>query len=648
MISENIKIIDHRTAVKKWISATKLVFFCGAGVSIFSPTNLPSGENLLETCYKSLEKQFYLKGFPNIKLADLCLLPLETLLGMITEDLDDSAYLKKLTKITYYFQNVLPNRLHLLIAEFISCRKRCHIITTNYDLGFEKAIEKINNPSHSIKIYGNETLNSIDLKGKNCLFKIHGCSRLDKPQNITLTTKQEASGFPKKFLEALKEIFENSLVVFLGYSLSEPDCLEALMNISNFDTIWVIKDFDSLEKNTRAQSILKQSRKAFVLKNLIPFIRTPINELNPNFTKLCSINKNLIDSLALRNPFSSDRDKEVNNAINLFKNLIPVSNAEKLFRIIISAYLQLRDFDKVDKYLVEYKKIHNYSKYFYLFAMASIIRDKNREWKNARDYFMKAANIESISFLDRVAAQIEQYGLESLIAHNNFNELNKVRKKLLSLISLVRNQLNYSSNPRRIDFQRILARLQKNIVQNLIYQKVVDEPLLKRALQFSEKGIKNSLISQEIQTRVEIERFKARTHYKFYFLLKDKAELNKALIFTEKALNLFLLLGVNMGIINARRQYGLILITLKRYEDAEIEIKELKNLLIHSPDKLSQIKLIALEIYLSFRKKRPFKLVKNIFCFFIKSKDFTGYKSYFKNIILAIKWYFYWLRGIAG
>lgn len=648
MIPENIKIIDHRTAVDKWISATKLIFFCGAGVSIFSPTNLPSGGDLLETCYKSLEKQFYLAGFTNIKLADLSLLPLETLLGMITDDLADPKYSTELTKITYYFQNVLPNRLHLLIAEFISCRKKCHIITTNYDLGFEKALEKINNLSLPIRIYGNEMLNSIDLKGENCIFKIHGCSRLDKPQNITLTTKQEASGFPKKFLDVLQEVFENSLVVFLGYSLSEPDCLEALMNISNFDTIWVAKDLDSLEKNMRAQSILKQARKAFVLENLIPFIKTSINELNPNFVNLCPNNKNLIDSLALRNPFSSDRDKEVNNAINLFKYLLPVSSTEELFRIIISAYLRLRNFDKVDKYLDEYKKIHNYSKYFYLFAMASIIRDKNRDWKIASDYFEEAANIKSISLLDIAAARVEQYGLESLIAQNNMNELNRVRKKLLSLISLVKKQLNYSLDTQRLDWQRILARLQKNVVQNLNYQKAVDESLLKSALQFSEKGIKNSLASQEIQTRVEIERFKARTHYKFYVLLKDKTELNKALILTEKALRLFLLLGVIMGIINARRQYGLILIALKRYDDAEIEINELKNLLIHSPDKLSQIKVIALEIHFSFRKKKLFQFVKGIICFLVKSKNFTEDESYFKNIVLAIKWYFYWLRGIAG
>jgi len=647
MIADDIKPIDHESAIDKWISAKKLIFFCGAGVSLFSPSDLPSGLDLLVACYKSLEKQFNAINFPNVELGELSSLPLETLLDLIVDDITDPKYSSRLEKIAEYFQNILPNKLHFLIAEFISRRKDCHIITTNYDLGFEKALKVINNLRHTIQIIGKKNLVGAQLKGENHIFKIHGCSRLDEPQDIVLTTKQEASLFPQDFLNTLKVLFENSLVVFLGYSASEPDCLEALMNVSNFDAIWVVRDLDSLRKNYRAQVILKEAKEAFVVEDLVPFVEKSLDELNPSLSKFIQNNKYQIDSATLRKPFSKDRDRKIDYGIALFKDLLHVSSTERLLRIIIMAYSQIRNFDKVDKYLYEYKRVPNYSKYFYLFGKASIIRDKNRDWRTARDYFKKAAKIGTIGSFNEFSALLEQLGLESLLLQENMKGLIRIRSRLLSLIKFVNKQLRFSDLVEKLEWQRILARLQKNVVQNLSYQKSLDIALYKEALNFCEEGIKNSKESQDIQTRIEIERFKARIHYKFYIRSKDITELNKALILSEKSVRLFSLLGVTMGLINARRQFALILITLKRYEEAKNELNELDSLLINSPDKLSQIKLAGLKIYYLYQTRRFLQLGKKLLSFILVSRHFTEFGSSFKNIIMAIKWYSSWLKGDA-
>ncbi|MDZ7292227.1 MAG: SIR2 family protein [candidate division KSB1 bacterium] len=638
------KQINHHDAVEAWISAKTLIFFCGSGISQFSPSDLPTGWNLLETCYKSLEKQFHKEGLLEIKLDDLARLPLETLLGIIVDDISDTRYCKSLSDIANYFQNAPPNRLHFLISSFISSRKDCHIITTNYDLGFEKALERISN-SRTVKVYGIEKINEVHQNGNNCIFKIHGCALLDQPHNITFTTRQESSGLPQSFLLTLQRLFEDSLVVFCGYSLSEPDCVEALMSVSNYNTIWIDRDLSSLNSNFRAQQVLKQAREAYFLENLIPFIEFPWVDINP---KLGNYDDNGFDSKSLRTPFSADHVKNIDIGAKLYENLLNVSSLEKLFRIAVTGYLQLRNFEKVHSLLSQYKMLKNYSEYYYNFWQASIIRDKNANWKLACDYFEKAANIGSITPLEKASAQLEQYGLESLLFQGDKSSLVKVENKLSSLILFAKNQLDTCPPQQKVEWSRILGRAQKNLVQNLSYQRPLTRQTLQSALSICDEAIANLLESQEIHARVETERFKARVHYRLYAATKNYNELNKALAISEKSLRLFSLLSGSMGEINARRQFALMLIESKKFTEAKREIDELKRLLLNSPDMLSQIKVIALETYLFFHTKEIIALLKSFLKLILKSRFFTESETQFKNVLNALKWYFSWIKGMAG
>jgi len=638
------KQINHHDAVEAWISAKTLIFFCGSGISQFSPSDLPTGWNLLETCYKSLEKQFHKEGLRAIKLDDLSKLPLETLLGLIVEDISDAKYSRSLSDIANYFQNAPPNRLHFLISSFISSRKNCHIITTNYDLGFEKALQRISN-SRTVKVYGIENINEVHPNGDNCIFKIHGCALLDQPHNITFTTRQESSGLPQSFLITLQRLFEESLVVFCGYSLSEPDCLEALTSVSNYNTIWIDRDLSSFNRNLRAQQILKEAREAYFLENLIPFIEFPWVDINP---KLGNYDDNGFDSKSLRAPFSADRDKNVNIGARLYENLLNVSTLERLFRIAIAGYLQLRNFEKVHSLLGQYKTLKDYSEYYYHFWEASIIRDKNANWKLACDYFEKEANTASITPLEKASAQLEQYGLESLLVQGDKSSLIKVENKLSSLIFFAKSQLDTCSPQQKVEWLRILGRAQKNLVQNLSYQRPLTRQTLQNALIVCDEAIANLLESQEIHARVETERFKARVHYRLYAATKDYNELNKALTISEKSLRLFSLLSGSMGEINARRQYALMLIESKRFTEAEREIDALKRLLLNSPDMLSQIKVIALETFLFFRTKEIIALSKSFLKLISRSRFFTESENQFKNVLNTLNWYFSWIRGMAG
>ncbi|HEX8456377.1 MAG TPA: SIR2 family protein [Pyrinomonadaceae bacterium] len=650
-MSGSVIQIDQQSAVESWGSARKLIFFCGSGVSQFSPTGFPTGWKLVQGCCQSLEKQLHKFGHSDAHLEDLAQLPFETLLGFTVEDVSDPAYAGTLSDIAAYFQNTTPNRLHFLLSAFLYHRKDCHIITTNYDTGFERALARIRvantstTPGHAVKVFGVESLDTARPDGSNLILKIHGCAYLDQPESLVLTTKQESSGLPGAFLSTLRELFEDSLVVFLGYSLSEPDCLDALMSVSNFDVMWIDRNYESFAGNFRAQIIVNQARKAYFLENLIPFIELPWQDIHPELKRFYF---DWLDNPGLRTPFSAGRETHEEEGVRLFERLTRAAHEEMLIKTIILSYSHLRDFEKVDAYLDKYQRLKNHSPFDYYIWKASITRDKNVNWRQARDYFEAASNLSHITPLQKSLARSLQFGLDSLIYQDEDPRLLKVEAKLLALISFVKQQLNQFPPADKLAWLSILGRTQKNLVQNRSYQKKLSLDALKESLSICEEAIRNLTESQDIHGKVETERLMARVCFRLHQITKDDGLLKVALNNSEKALRFFSLLSGSMGIVNAKRQYALMLMKAERFEEARKEIKELNRLLQDSPDKLSRVKVRALETYLYFRTKEVLPLMKSAIGFMHQSLKITETESSWKNFMLTIKWYISWLRGTAG
>jgi len=648
---EPIKQIDHKSAIDLWMSADKLIFFCGSGVSLFSPTGLPTGWKLVQACYQSLEQQFDKAGYPHTNLEDLARLPLETLIGFVIEDMTHPSLAKGLLDIATYFRSIHPNRLHFLVSSFINNRKDCHIITTNYDVGFEDALTAIRKKSRFVKAvrcveaFGIETLDRIPLDACNLILKIHGCAALDHPENLIITTKQESSGWPRSFLSTLEELFEDSLVVFMGYSLSEPDCLEALLRVSNYRSIWVDRDWGALESNSRAKIILNAAKEAYFLENLIPFIELPWNNINP---KLADYYVAGIDDASLRIPFSADRDKQERDGLRLFEDLLSISSEEELFKAAILGYSLLRDFEKVDQYLNQYRKLTSYSRYNYLIWKASIVRDQNSDWEKACSDFQIASNLHSISLLQKALARSLEFGLESLLSQGNNERLRAVEIKLEGLISLANEQLNTCLPKEEQDWLSILGRTQKILVQNLSYQTPQTPDLLKASLSLCEEAIQNLTTSRDIHGRIEAERFRARIYYRIYKTTGNQGDLTEAVEGSRQALRLFQLLGSNMGTVNAKRQYALMLIESRRFDEAELEMRDLRILVDGSQDNLSKMKMRALETYFYFRAQRVFSFLKSLGRFISQSRSLTESQPKWRNLVAGLKWYLSWVRGTAG
>ncbi len=624
-----------------WLDARKVIYFCGAGISQFIPSNLPTGEQLLTACYKDIEDQYNTIGLNKMDLVDFKRLPLETIIGLIVEDMPNEKYIENISLIKNYFQGTKPNNIHLLISSFLCYCKNRYLITTNYDDGFENALKLL--PKYEvIRVYGAEKIKSIEDKiNSNCIFKIHGCAVQDNPNNIVLTTQQESLGLSSSFVNVMKSLFTESLVVFCGHSISEPDCLEALTEVSNFNVIWIDRDRETYEKNFRAKYITQQAREAYFLEDLHPF-----NESEEMWDVLRSFFKDKALN-NIRVGYCETPLNYKNKGIELFKNLSKGLSKEELYRILICGYLLLREYEKVQLLLSGYRKIDEYHEYNYLFWKASIIRDQNNNYETALDYFNEAVQIECILPYEKVSAQVEKLGLASVISQGNLSTLKSIANELDSLVIFIENHVKLVNTHEKEDYLLwlgLLGRAQKNIVQNLIYQNPNDIKILKRALDFCDIAITNLTESQEMHARVETLRFKAVVHTSIYLLTENVDELDKALFLLNKTLMLFIMLGSDMGEINTRRHFIRVLIMYGKYKEAEKEIEILKKRMINSPDMLSQIKTIALEAILFYHTKRWVNMILSIFIFTKKARYISESNNDLQNMMKAFKWLYYWKK----
>lgn len=241
-----------------------------------------------------------------------------------------------------------------------------------------------------------------------------------------------------------------------------------------------------------------------------------------------------------------------------------------------------------------------------------------------------------------------QFGLESLIYQDDEARLLEVEVKLTALVSYVRGQLGVCPPSERLKWLSVLGRTQKNLVQSQSYQKGLSVYALKESISVCEEAIRNLTESQDIHGKVETERLMARVYLRIYQITKDESLLEAALNSSERAVRFFSLLSGSMGIINAKRQYALMLMKAKRFDEARDEIQELNLLLCGSPDNLSQAKVKALETYLYYCERNILMLGRSALELVRHSLNFTGTNSGWRNFVLAMKWYVSWLRGAAG
>lgn len=195
-----IKDINYPELLVEAIKNDKLVIFCGAGISMSEPTKLPSF-NELSGKIAELTNQEKRNDESD-----------EQYLGRV-ENLGHDVHTKVCNILTG--SELQPNTNHETLIDFF--KKDIRIVTTNYDIMFESALEK---KDRKARIYSYPALPFGDKF--NGIVHLHG--EVENPQDIVLTD----SDFGKSYMYHgnitmfLRGLFESEYtVLFIGYSYND-------------------------------------------------------------------------------------------------------------------------------------------------------------------------------------------------------------------------------------------------------------------------------------------------------------------------------------------------------------------------------------------------------------------------------------------
>lgn len=195
-----IKDIEYPELLVEAIKNDKIVIFCGAGISMSAPTKLPSFNELSERIAELTNQE------KRNDESD------EQYLGRV-ENLGHDVHTEVCSILTG--TEIQPNANHEILVDFF--KKDIRIVTTNYDIMLESALEK---KGRKTKIYSYPALPYGDKFSG--IIHLHG--DVNCPLNIVLTD----SDFGKSYMyyanvtTFLRSLFESEYtVLFIGYSYSD-------------------------------------------------------------------------------------------------------------------------------------------------------------------------------------------------------------------------------------------------------------------------------------------------------------------------------------------------------------------------------------------------------------------------------------------
>jgi len=245
----------------KSIKDKRLSLFVGSAISVFPPSNIPTGMSIRNDMIRLLREQDFKKKYKRKKYYRAEFLNSISFEGILEIcDYKDKVYsfMKKL------FDNVNPNPIHSFISSILLKKRVFSVITTNYDEGIEIAHKQISHNKSLCSIKKNTNLEGVDYP---YFFKIHG-SISDQPNQIINTLSQESRGLPQWKAESLKFLLKNKDVLFVGYSGYDFDICPFLLNIPIRKIYWCVKDKSKSSLSYEATSVLQKFDKKMLRMDL--------------------------------------------------------------------------------------------------------------------------------------------------------------------------------------------------------------------------------------------------------------------------------------------------------------------------------------------------------------------------------------------
>ena len=222
--------IDFPKGLLNALSNDSLVVFAGAGVSMGEPANLPNFRNLAEEIAKGTGKELENK-------------PEDQFLGELSHGGVD---IYKRASEVLDRPGLEPTELHFNLLQLFSIPESVRVVTTNFDLLFERAAEKVFDSSPEVfrapaLPLGNKFSGIIHVHGSVC-----------RPEDMVLADEDFGraylvEGWARRFLI---ELFRSFTVLFVGYSHNDiiMNYLARALPAGENTTRFILTDDEKIEK----------------------------------------------------------------------------------------------------------------------------------------------------------------------------------------------------------------------------------------------------------------------------------------------------------------------------------------------------------------------------------------------------------------
>lgn len=196
------------------------VLFCGAGVSRDPPAGLPDWHELRDSTVEAIAGRA-----PGLSEFARLLTAMEMIADPTKRGLTPEVVASTIERQTAgYFESLAvlreggPNANHVAVASLAAQGFVSSIVTTNFDLFIERALEAagVEFRSHRTKVEFEEFLEETTRSTGVDLFKLHGC--LSVPTTITATVEQQAVGLPPARAAVMESLLRSGPLVVWGYS----------------------------------------------------------------------------------------------------------------------------------------------------------------------------------------------------------------------------------------------------------------------------------------------------------------------------------------------------------------------------------------------------------------------------------------------
>lgn len=276
----------------------KYVFWCGAGISAEKPTNLPLGKEFSNYVLAQLiDDQFPIQLSEKLNGIDEILkkhnasvgdfLRLESVISEVAllEDNVKPSYTDELSFINSLsiFSESPINLYHYLLANLVI--KGSNVVTTNYDLGIEKALDCLCPKEYSfVRISEGQYVYSSSNSQRGKVYHIHGIAL--EPKEIGITYRSVSRTFNEEIMEQLHFWTKNNYIfAFLGYSCGDNyDVERVFQKLSSRSSVNAISIYVQRRAKDLSTSVIRHLScfsKAYVTsEGIVTFLTSLFSELD--------------------------------------------------------------------------------------------------------------------------------------------------------------------------------------------------------------------------------------------------------------------------------------------------------------------------------------------------------------------------------